>query len=95
MEAFPKKKSPKQYFECVDLSRPSVQDSVFEQVLQGEWGYVHFGLHCKTWGPAGRLAGGTRRKSCVYGTGQLERETLAHAELGFMNVACCDLLLVV
>jgi hypothetical protein len=44
---------------------------------------LHFGLPCRTWGPAGRLAGGTRRAAQPLGDGTLSREIEANAEWDF------------
>ena len=50
--------------------------------------YVHLGITCTTWGNAGRLNGGTRRKGHPYGDGSLTREAGANAELKMVTELC-------
>ncbi len=90
-EAYPSKENKTSYRPEFDLSQHSVQDALLGRIHRGQLGYAHFGLPCRTWGPAGRLAGGTRRRDLPLGTGVLARETQANRELAFVVVACCDL----
>ena len=68
----------------MDLHSPEVRQKLIRRVRAGEFAYLHVGLPCRTWGPAGRLAGGTRRCDRPLGDGTLARELQANAEWAFV-----------
>ena len=64
------------------MSDPIVVHKLALEIKAGVYSYIHFGITCSTWGNAGRLNRGTRRKGRPAGTpGQtLEREKRANVE---------------
>eukprot|EP00973_Karenia_brevis_P057981 8071535-Karenia_brevis.AAC.1 len=71
-----------------DVSRPEVQTELLRKISNGEFLYIHFGVPCSTWGPAGWLNGGTRRRHQEGGNGSLIREILANDIVQFVAKAC-------
>lgn len=83
-EAFQRDKAGRPtYVERYDLSRPAVRDELLLRADRGDFDCLHFGLPCRTWGPAGRLAGGSRRACLPWGSGVLAREVEANGEWRF------------
>ena len=74
-----------------DVLEPGVLAGLASDVAARRYASIHLGLPCKTWGPAGRLAGGTRRISCPWGTFKLPRELHAHREFGVTVILCVEL----
>ena len=77
------------YAPSFDLSRTDVQERLLSEADRGVLACIHFGLPCRTWGPAGRLAGGTRRAEQPWGDGSLERERAANDEWRFAVRLIC------
>ena len=90
LEAFPVRDGRASYDPGQDLCLPDVYEALIADGDSGKYRYLHFGFPCRTWGPAGRLAGGTRRVGSPLGDGSLFREAAANRELAVtLLVACC------
>ncbi len=76
-----------------DLSVDEGQQGLLRDARRGKLGYVHLGVPCRTWGPAGRLAGGIRRGTEPLGDGSFERERLANLEFCFVVRLCAAVVL--
>ena len=59
---------------------------VLDDVLAGRFSFLHFGLPCTSWGSAGILSGGSRRKWRVYGQPGDGREDRANLQAERMCV---------
>ena len=68
-----------------------MREALLDVVRRRQIGFLHIGLPCKTWGPAGRLAGGSRRLGLPLGAGHLARERQANGELDFALTLCAEL----
>ena len=93
IEAFPCTKGQPHYVRECDVSLREVQFGLLDDIRGREVGKLHLGLPCRTWGPAGRLAGGSRRLGSPWGDGSLAREIDANREAAFVVAVCCELLL--
>lgn len=93
LEAFPVREGRHVYDCGQDLCEPSVYEGLISDAKAGRYVYIHFGLPCRTWGPAGRLAGGTRRVGQPWGDGSLGREIEANRELRVVVLVCAELAL--
>ena len=85
LEAYPAKN---QYVEWCDVKQPRTRFRLIQKLKSRSLRYVHFGITCTTWGNAGRLDGGTRRRGLPYGDGSLSRENDANAELRMVADLC-------
>ena len=85
MEAFPCKGK---YVAAHDLHRPEVIEQLERDILDGIIVFLHFGVPCKTWGAAGLLNRGTRRKHVPQGLGSLLREIEANREVDAVVRLC-------
>ena len=85
LEAFPSKGV---YIAWCDIKEPRTRLRLFQKIHSRTLKYLHFGITCTTWGNAGRLNGGTRRKGAPYGNGSLDREVEANAEMKFVVQLC-------
>ena len=61
-----------------------------QQIRNRTLRYIHLGITCTTWGNAGRLNGGTRRKGAPYGNGSLTREVEANSEMLLVVELCLE-----
>ena len=84
-EAFPQKKV---YCPQFDLSRLDVRLLILGWIKAGLLFIIHFGITCSTWGSAGVMNGGTRRKGRPGGDGSLQREIIANGEAEYVAELC-------
>ena len=70
----------------MDLDRKEVFADLLVSVRQGRYSYVHFGLPCTSWGLAGILSGGYRRKHRLYGDPGARRECRGNLQAERMTI---------
>jgi hypothetical protein len=56
------------------------------------YSYIHFGIPCRSWGPAGKRNHGTRTKTAPEGVGALPRELQGNAEAVIVALLCRELI---
>ncbi len=93
LEAYPLHNGKAQYYPAQDFTRAEVWHGIVSDVRDGRYQLIHFGLPCRTWGPAGRLAGGSRRNNSPWGALVLTREREANRELALVVLVCAELAL--
>jgi hypothetical protein len=67
-----------------DLLRPAVCQALLADLAAGRWGWVHFGITCKTFSVMQFSCGGSRTYDRPWGDGRVERESDANAEVRAM-----------
>jgi hypothetical protein len=82
-EAYPSKG---EYIASQDLDREEVFLCLLNKIRAGFYSYAHFGLVCTSWGPAGRLSGGSRRVHCIYGAPTSDREHAGNEQAAKVSV---------
>ena len=68
-----------------DLESDFVHRSLLADAKAGLYSYLHFGIVCTSWGPAGRLSGGHRRLWCVLGCPDSDREVRGNLQAQHMQ----------
>eukprot|EP00973_Karenia_brevis_P071747 9970159-Karenia_brevis.AAC.1 len=71
------------YVPLFDLGLPDVRRTLVWKIKNGFYRYIHFGVPCSTWGPAGWLNHETRRKGREEGDGTLHREKISNELVAF------------
>ena len=77
--------TPLGYNPSFDLEVDHVHAQVLAQIDAGTYSYIHFGIVCTSWGPAGRLSGGNRRIDCVLESPDSKREVRGNQQAKHMQ----------
>ena len=84
-EAYPSKGV---YIHACDVLDPITLTNLVSDIKAGVYFYMHFGIPCKSWGPAARLNKCTRSGDCPGGDGSLERELLGNRLADVVGQLC-------